>query len=195
MTPPTLTPAEQIRRFVDKHPGEWRQIDRRNYDNAQALKTSAGWLVLKPFIGFVSVAASRRGPHEADFCADDDEQSLPILVQAAARMADCCAAGNVPAEDLPPWLADPVRRELRRRAGDLLTLAGSNPADVTSAAETLDEHMLTRPPVEPTFSGVVNALLASGMSCRWVKEPVPEVCERCGDPFCGERMTCREFGR
>jgi hypothetical protein len=170
-----LTPAEQIRRFVERHPGEWRRIDRRNYDDAHALKTAAGWLVLRPFIGFVSVTASRRGPDEADFCADDDEQTAPILTQAAARTAEVCQAYNVPVEGLPPWLRDPVRRILRARAGELLTLAGSSPADVMSAAETLDEHLLTRQPVEATFSGVVNALLASGMSCRWVKDPAEPV--------------------
>lgn len=165
-----MTPAEQIRRFVERHPGEWGE----RFDDT-VLATAAGWLVLCPHGGRVSVTASRRGPDDHEFCASDDERDAPLLAQAAARTAEVCQAYNVPADTLPPWLADPVRAELRRRAGELLTLAGSSPADVVSAAETLDEHLLTRPPVEPTFSGVVNARLEVGMSCRWVKDSADPV--------------------
>lgn len=193
MIPPT--PAEQIARFVEQHPGEWRRVDRRNYDAAMALQTAAGWLVLRPFVLFVSVTASRRGYDDHEFTADDDERDAPILTQAAARTAEVCQAHNVPAEDLPPWLADPVRHILRTRAGELLTLAGSSPADVVSAAETLDEALCQRAPVEHSVDEILAVLLGIGMSCRWVKDPEPEVCDRCGDPSCGERMTCREFGR
>lgn len=169
-----MTPAEQIADFVRRHPGEWQPRFPNTNIADMALETVAGWLVLCPHNGLVYVTASRRGPDEPDFCATDEEESLPILTQAAARIADACEAYRVPAEGLPSWLRDPVRAELRRRAGELLTLAGSSPADVVSAAETLDEHLLTRPPVEPTFSGVVNALLEIGMSCRWVSD--------CADP-------------
>ncbi len=155
------SPAEQIADFVERHPGEWQPRFLGEVDGDMVLETVAGWLVLCPHGGRVDVTVSKRGPDEADFCATDDERDAPILTQAAARIADACEAYRVPAEGLPPWLADPVRAELRRRAGELLTLAGSSPADVTSAAETLDEHLLTRPPVEPTFSGVVNASLRS----------------------------------
>jgi hypothetical protein len=165
MTPPTLTPAEQIRRFVERHPGEWRLRYPGDVDGDMVLETVAGWLVLCPHGGRVAVTASKRGPDEADFCASDDERDAPILAQAAARIAEVCQAYNVAAEGLPPWLRDPVRRILRARAGELLTLAGSSPADVVSAAETLDEALCKRPVVEVT--GVLRALMSMGMSCRW----------------------------
>ncbi len=160
MTPPTLTPAEQIARFVERHPGEWCV----RFDD-MVLETAAGWIVLCPCGGRVSVTASRRGPDDHEFAAADDARDAPILTQAAARTAEVCQAYNVSAEGLPPWLADPVRRILRTRGGELLTLAGSSPVDVVSAAETLDEELCKRPAVEVT--GVLCALMALGMSCRW----------------------------
>ena len=160
-----MSPAEQIERFIERHPGEWRARYPGDIDGDMVLETVAGWLVVCPHGGRVSVTASRRGPDEADFCAADDERDAPILAQAAARFAELCQAYNVPAEGLPPWLADPVRRQLRARAGELLTLAGSSPADVVSAAETVDEALCARPVVEVT--GVLRALMAIGMSCRW----------------------------
>jgi hypothetical protein len=159
------TPAEQIERFIKAHPGEWRARFPGDVDGDMVLETVAGWLVLCPHGGRVSVTASKRGPDEADFCASDDERDAPILTQAAARFAELCQAYNVPAEGLPPWLADPVRWRLRTRAGELLTLAGSSPADVVSAAETVDEALCGRPVVEVT--GILPALMAIGMSCRW----------------------------
>ena len=83
----------------------------------------------------------------------------------AARIADACQVYEVSADTLPPWLADPVRQILRTRAGELPTLAGSSPADVVSAAETVDEALCARPVVEVT--GVLRALMSVGMSCRW----------------------------
>jgi len=160
-----VSPAEQIERFIERHPGEWRARFPGDVDGDAVLETVAGWLVLCPHGGRVSVTASKRGPDEADFCASDDERDIPILAQAAARTAEVCQAYNIPAEGLPPWLADPVRRHLRTRAGELLTLAGSSPADVVSAAETVDEALCGRPVVEVT--GVLRALMSVGMSCRW----------------------------
>ena len=166
-----MSPAEQIERFIEAHPGEWRARFPGDVDGDMVLETVAGWLVLCPHGGRVSVTASKRGPDEADFCASDDERDAPILTQAAARFAELCQAYNVPAEGLPPWLADPVRRILRTRAGELLTLAGSSPADVVSAAETLDEALCGRPVVEPTLSALLAALQAIGMSCQWIRNP------------------------
>jgi hypothetical protein len=160
-----VSPAEQIERFIERHPGEWRARYPGDVDGDMVLETVAGWLVLCPHGGRVSVTASKRGPDEADFCASNDERDAPILAQAAARTAEVCQAYNIPAEGLPPWLADPVRRQLRTRAGELLTLAGSSPADVVSAAETVDEALCGRPVVEVT--GVLRALMSVGMSCRW----------------------------
>ena len=168
-----MSPAEQIARFIKAHPGEWRARYPGDIDGDMVLETVAGWLVVCPHGGRVSVTASRRGPDEADFCAADDERDAPILAQAAARFAELCQAYNVPAEGLPPWLADPVRRQLRARAGELLTLAGSSPADVVSAAETLDEALCGRPQVRHSTDEILAVLLGIGMSCRWVKDPEP----------------------
>ena len=165
MTAPLLTPAEQIARFVERHPGEWRARYPGDVDGDMVLETVAGWLSLSVYGARIYVSASRRGPDEPEFSASDDDQDAPILAQAAARFAELCQAYNVHAAGLPPWLADPVRRILRTRAGELLTLAGSSPADVVSAAETVDEALCGRPVVEVT--GVLRTLMAIGMSCRW----------------------------
>ena len=103
----------------------------------------------------------------------DMPDMLDILARVALRAADAMPYGDelggVSADTLPPWLADPVRRHLRTRAGELLTLAGSSPADVVSAAETVDEALCGRPVVEVT--GVLRALMGIGMSCRWIRNP------------------------
>jgi len=96
---------------------------------------------------------------------DPCPQDASLLTQIAWQGADVLQAHGGTCDALPPWLADPVRRHLRTRAGELLTLAGSSPADVVSAAETLDEALCGRPVVEVT--GVLRALMAIGMSCRW----------------------------
>ena len=93
------------------------------------------------------------------------DEGAPLLTRIATHIADVLQARGGTCDTLPPWLADPVRRELRRRAGELLTLAGSSPADVVSAAETVDDALCGRPVVEVT--GVLRALMAIGMSCRW----------------------------
>jgi hypothetical protein len=163
MTPPTLTPAEQIRRFVERHPGEWIPYARGGYvlivnhvraslfvdaDGVLQITTSLSWQGgYAPHLGI----AGREAP--------------PLVNRIAIRVADSMQIFGGDVEALPSWLRDPVRRILRARAGELLTLAGSSPADVVSAAETLDEALCKRPVVEVT--GVLRALMALGMSCRW----------------------------
>ena len=195
-----MSPAEQIARFIERHPGEWQAVGSpfvpggaHDFPDGASLSTAAGYVVLTPGIRGVAVAVSAYGYEVARI--GDTPGAPDLLTRIAARVADACQIYNTAADTLPPWLADPVRRQLRTRAGELLTLAGSSPADVVSAAETVDEALCKRAPVEVTVAAMLAALQGIGMSCRWVAEPAPATCERCGDPSCGVTMTCREFGR
>ncbi len=167
------TPAEQIARFIERHPGEWQDPPPANQwpgHVAVALPILDGvWVILKE-------VRNKAGEPVAVWVdlARDDHRGIPeyaeprprlILEHMAVRGADVLQARGGSAVSLPPWLADPVRWHLRPRAGELLTLAGSSPADVVSAAETVDEALCKRPVVEVT--GVLRALMAIGMSCRW----------------------------
>ncbi len=163
------TPAEQIARFIERHPGEWQAVGSpfvsggaHDFPDGASLSTAAGYVVLMPGACGVVVNVSRHG-HDA--ARVGQTSGADILARIAARVADACQIYEVSADTLPPWLADPVRRQLRTRAGELLTLAGFSPADVVSAAETVDEALCGRPVVEVT--GVLRALMAIGMSCRW----------------------------
>jgi hypothetical protein len=179
MTSPT--PAEQIKRFIERHPGEWQDpppANRSPGHAAIALPILDGvWVILKE----VRNKAGDKSAVWVDL-ERDDHRGIPelcpsrprtILDQMAIRVADAAQVFGCTCDTLPPWLRDPVRRILRTRAGELLTLAGSSPADVVSAAETVDEALCGRPPVAP--AGVVNALLEIGMSCRWVADPAEPV--------------------
>ncbi len=169
MTAPTSTPAEQIERFIERHPGEWQAVGSpfvhggaHDFPDGASLSTAAGYVVLMPGARGVVVNVSRHG-HDA--ARVGQTSGADILTRISTRVADACQIYGVSADTLPPWLADPVRRHLRTRAGELLTLAGGSPADVVSAAETLDEALCGRPVVEVT--GVLRALMSVGMSCRW----------------------------
>ena len=166
-----MSPAEQIARFVERHPGEWRARFPGDVDGDMVLETVAGGLLLCQFGAPVSVSASRRGFDEFEFYATDEEEGLPILTQAAARFGDMIQAHGGSADTLPPWLAGPVSHQLINRARTLLTSAGISPTDAVMAAETLDEALCGRPVVEPTLSAVLAALQAIGMSCRWIRDP------------------------
>ena len=166
------TPAEQIARFIKAHPGEWQQADYRA-EGASGIQAAA----VLPVGGGVEIAlvasegehvavwALRSGGHHVGHVGHHASLDAPLLTRISARVADCLQLRGGSADTLPPWLADPVRRHLRTRAGELLTLAGSSPADVVSAAETVDEALCGRPVVEVT--GILPALMAIGMSCRW----------------------------
>lgn len=167
----TPTHAEQIRRFVEQHPGEWRREESPSATIADVLPIFDGLHVML-IAGNVApiVWVVRSGGEHVGFVRSHVSTGAPLLARVASRVADavqlrgedgCC-------DSLPPWLADPVRRELRRRAGELLTLAGSSPADVVSAAETLDEYLSARPPVPMDAGAICNTLMEIGMSCRWV---------------------------
>ncbi len=172
MTPPTLTPAEQIRRFIERHPGEWLVCPPREdgvrYPSAHAVLFLRGLPTVSVTIGHGGAVVHTR-------YGDSYGAELPVLIKPppgadlltkiVCRVADSVQLNGSTTDTLPPWLADPVRRILRARAGELLTLAGSSPADVVSAAETLDEALCKRPVVEVT--GVLRTLMSLGMSCRW----------------------------
>ena len=178
MTPPTLIPAEQIARFIERHPGGWRPYERPHAFLHPPEERIGGYLLIvnevrvRLFVDAggalqVSTSLSWQGGY-APHLGVAGREAAPLVSRIAIRVADALQIFGGSADTLPPWLADPVRRELRRRAGDLLTLAGSSPADVVSAAETLDEHLSTRPPVPMDAGEICNALMEIGMSCRWV---------------------------
>jgi hypothetical protein len=167
------TPAEQIAEFVRLHPGEWRTGDWRA-DGSSSVQAAA---VLPIGDGLeiaivategehVAVWALRPGGHHIGHVGDHARIEAPLLARIAARVADCVQLRGIAVADLPAWLQDETRRVLRRRAGELLTAAGFSPADVVSAAETVDEALCRRPVVEVTAA--LRSLMAIGMSCRWV---------------------------
>ena len=173
----TPTPAEQIRRFIERHPGEWQSGDWRadggsGIQAAAVLAIGGGSEIALVANGGerVAVWALRSGGHHVGFVGHHVRLDGPLLTRIASRVADCLQLRGGSADTLPPWLADPVRHILRTRAGELLTLAGSSPADVVSAAETVDEALCARPVVEVT--GILPTLMSLGMSCRWVADPV-----------------------
>jgi len=161
----TLTPGEQSRRFVKAHPGEWQEAPTDNPDEMTFV------LEVYPYRIKVEAYLSAVWGSLEHFNYDDTPSLDPcpvgasLLTQIAWQGADVLQAHGGSPDDLPPWLADPVRQILRTRAGELLTLAGSSPADVLSAAETVDEALCGRPVVEVT--SVLRALMSVGMSCRW----------------------------
>ena len=173
-----MTSVEQIAEFVRRHPGEWQAVGHRfvaggaqSFPGGASLETAAGYVVLTPGVRGVVVTVSAYGYEVARIGQGSGKTCL--LTQIAHRIADALQIYGGAVSTLPPWLQDETRRVLRARAGELLTAAGFSPADVVSAAETLDEALCAREPVEPTFDAVVNRLLSQGMSCRWIKETTP----------------------
>lgn len=171
MTPPTLIPAEQIARFIERHPGEWREVPSENPDEMLfVLEVYPYRIKLEAYLSAVWGSLEHVN-HSDTPSLDPCPVDASLLTQIAWRGADVLQAHSGCIDTLPLWLRDPVRRQLRTRAGELLTRAGSSPADVVSAAETVDEALCARPVVEPTISAVLAALQAIGMSCRWIQEP------------------------
>ena len=170
-----MSPAKQIHRFVKAHPGEWRAACLSPVYPCTG--SGCGDLGRVAVLYLPGDCRVRLIPNKDNVGIEIREyltpwqilprvdEGAPLLTRIATHIADVLQAHGGSADTLPPWLADPVRRQLRTRAGELLTLAGSSPADVVSAAETVDEELCKRPVVEVT--GVLRALMAIGMSCRW----------------------------
>ena len=162
------TPAEQIARFIERHPGEWWPSASPHTGRLGGAETSKRLLLRWTILW---VYPYRDGVEFAVTFGGGPAQVVPrdlLLGRLAEHEARHIIERGGDVEYLPAWLHDGVRRHLRTRAGELLTLAGFSLADVVSAAETLDEALCARAPVAPTFDGVVNALQAIGMSCRWI---------------------------
>ena len=138
------TPAEQIARFNKARPGEWREEPRaRASDVTFVLDAYPYRITVEAWGGAVWGSLEHVNHHDTPNL-DPCPQDASLLTQIAWRGADAIQAHGGSADTLPPWLADPVRQILRTRAGELLTLAGSSPADVVSAAETLGEALCGR---------------------------------------------------
>jgi len=165
------TPAEQIERFIKAHPGEWREEPRARASDVTFVFDIYPYRIKVEAWGGAVWGTLEHVDHHDTPSLDPCPQDASLLTQIAWQGADVLQAHGGTCDALPPWLADPVRRHLRTRAGELLTLAGSSPADVVSAAETLDEALCGRPVVEPTLSAVLAVLQAIGMSCRWIRNP------------------------
>ena len=165
MTAPTSTPAEQIERFIERHPGQWWPSAPPDLGRIGGSETGKRLLLRWTILW---VYPYRDGIEFAVTFGGGPAQVVPrdlLLGRLAEHEARHIIERGGEVEYLPVWLHDPVRRILRTRAGELLTLAGFSPADVVSAAETVDEALCKRPVVEVT--GVLRALMAIGMSCRW----------------------------
>ncbi len=170
-----MSPAEQIARFVERHPGEWHPYERTDAFLYPPEERLGGYVIIVNHVRAslfvdadgvlqITTSLSWRGEY-APHLGISGREAPPLVSRIAIRVADSMQIFGGDVDALPPWLADPVRRILRTRAGELLTLAGSSPADVVSAAETVDEELCKRPVVEVT--GVLRALMSVGMSCRW----------------------------
>ena len=169
MTPPTLTPAEQIARFIKAHPGEWQEEPSENPDEILfVLEVYPYRIKLEAYLSAVWGSLEHVDHHDTP-SLDPCPVGASLLTQIEWRGADAIQAHGGSADTLPPWLADPVRHQLINRARTLLTSAGVSPADAVMAAETVDEALCQRAPVAP--ADVINALQAIGMSCRWIQEP------------------------
>lgn len=186
MTPPT--PAEQIRRFIERHPGEWAQWSR------EGTRYAVAYAVLRLHnLPNVCVTIGHEGAVVHTRTGGEAGEILPVLVKAPPgadlltkivfRVADSLQLHGGTCDTLPPWLAGPVSHQFINRARALLTSAGISPADAVMAAETLDEALCQRAPVAPTFSAVINALRAIGMSCRWVADPVKPAAPKADPAF------------
>jgi len=165
------TPAEQIARFIERHPGEWWPSASPHTGRLGGAETSKRLLLRWTILW---VYPYRDGVEFAVTFGGGPAQVVPrdlLLGRLAEHEARHIIERGGDVEYLPAWLHDGVRRHLRTRAGELLTLAGSSPADVVSAAETVDEELCKRPVVEPTLSAVLAALQGIGMSCRWIRNP------------------------
>ena len=162
-----MSPAEQIERFIKAHPGEWQEEPTDNPDEMTlVLEVYPYRIKVEAYLSAVWGSLEHVDHHDTPNL-DPCPVGASLLTQIAWRGADVLQAHGGDIDTLPTWLADPVRRILRTRAGELLTLAGSSPADVVSAAETVDEALCKRAPVEVT--GILPALMAIGMPCRWAK--------------------------
>ena len=160
-----MSPAEQIARFIERHPGEWREEPTDNpAEMTFVLEVYPYRIKVEAYLSAVWGTFEHIN-HDDTPSLDPCPVGASLLTQIAWRGADVLQAHGGDIDTLPTWLADPVRRILRTRAGELLTLAGSSPADVVSAAETVDEALCKRAPVEVT--GILPALMAIGMPCRW----------------------------
>ena len=159
------TPAEQIARFIERHPGQWWPSASPHTGRLGGAETSKRLLLRWTILW---VYPYRDGVEFAVTFGGGPAQVVPrdlLLGRLAEHEARHIIERGGDVEYLPAWLHDGVRRHLRTRAGELLTLAGSSPADVVSAAETVDEALCGRPVVEVT--SVLRALMSVGMSCRW----------------------------
>ena len=138
MTPPTLTPAEQIARFIERHPGEWR-----------AACLSPVYPCVEPNCGELGKVAVLYLPEDRrvrlipnkdnvgieirEYLAPWQiwprvDEGAPLLTRIATRIADVLTVRGGFADTLPPWLADPVRHQLINRARTLLTSAATAPS-------------------------------------------------------------------
>jgi hypothetical protein len=165
------TPAEQIERFIERHPGQWWPSAPPDLGRIGGAETGKRLLLRWTILW---IYPCRDGVEFAVTFGGGPAQVVPrdlLLSRLAEHEARHIIERGGDVEYLPAWLHDGVRRQLRARAGELLTLAGSSPADVVSAAETVDEALCGRPVVEPTLSALLAALQAIGMSCQWIRNP------------------------
>ena len=122
------TPSEQIAQFIERHPGEWAQWSREGtrYPVAYATLRLHSLPNVCVVIGHEgSVVSTRRGGEAGELlpATVKPPHGADLLTKISLCVADSLQIHGGTCDTLPLWLADPVRRQLRTRAGYLLTLS------------------------------------------------------------------------
>ena len=126
------TPIEQIEAFIKAHQGPWimSRVGSFGFDVSMTLWWKHDHQVVLSLrskadlqdldVGVYFGAAHTNCIHDLDFGA-------PLLTRSARRVVDVMQLYGVGVGDLPLWLQDPVRVQLRQRAATLLALADGAP--------------------------------------------------------------------
>jgi hypothetical protein len=109
-----MTLDKRITKFVQDHPGDWQETM-----GAVQLRLPSSVLYVSIHNGQLTFGVNFIGG--ASMTVHHD-QLLERLARWEGRwMIECKRSMNI----IPPWLVEPVRVDLRRRANDLLTLSGA----------------------------------------------------------------------
>ena len=134
MTLDKQTPSEQIARFIERHPGEWQELPTDNCDEMTVVLDIYPYQIKLEAYHSTLGGSLENVNHDATPQYDAPPTNADLLTQIAYRGADAIQTHGGSVDGLPLWLVEPVRVELRRRANELLAIAGG-PTDSTTSPE------------------------------------------------------------